>query len=156
MKGLAITLLLFTLATAACGQRSVDESAGAAAQIPSVTAAPNTAAAVTGVAARGAELFRTSPGTEADEQAIPACSSCHATSQRQILRGSVVAPSFVGLSQRAGTRVSGLSAEEYLRQSILQPSNYVLEGFNDAMYTRYGDILTEQDIADLIAYLLTL
>lgn len=156
MKVLAITLLMFMLATAACGQRVADESAGAGSQLAATTTAPNTAAAVTGVATRGAELFRMSPGTEADGRAIPACSSCHATSQRQILRGSVVAPSFVGLSQRAGTRVAGLSVQEYLRQSILQPSSYVLNGFNDAMYASYADIFTEQDIADLIAYLLTL
>jgi hypothetical protein len=39
----------------------------------------------------------------------------------------------LGISERAGTRLAGLAAVEYLRQSILEPSAYVVEGFEDKM-----------------------
>ena len=61
-----------------------------------------------------------------------------------------------GISQRAGQRVPGLSAEEYIRQSILEPSAYLVSGYRNIMYPLYKDKLSQQDLADLIAYLETL
>lgn len=47
--------------------------------------------------------------------------------------------------------------EEYLFESIANPSLYLVNGFADGvMPNNYSSTLTEQDIADLIAYLLTL
>jgi hypothetical protein len=43
-----------------------------------------------------------------------------------------------------------------LRQSILEPSAYVVSGFRDIMYPNFKEKLNEQDVADLIAYLETL
>ena len=62
----------------------------------------------------------------------------------------------IGISQRAGERVPGLSAEDYLRQSIIQPSAFLVSGYRDIMYPNFKEKLSEQDIADLIAYLETL
>jgi len=47
-------------------------------------------------------------------------------------------PSFQGISKRAGDRVPGLSAVEYLRQSIVDPSAYMVEGFVDIMPISIG------------------
>src|SRR5688500_9488886 len=62
--------------------------------------------------ARTGEELSTSGG----ESMIP-CTTCHT------LDGTtLVGPSFQGIATRAATRVEGQSAEEYLRQSITNPS----------------------------------
>jgi hypothetical protein len=40
-------------------------------------------------------------------------------------------PTLLGISEVAGERVPNLSAVEYLRQSILSPKAYIIEGFED-------------------------
>src|SRR5438128_753184 len=55
------------------------------------------------------------------------CATCHT------LDGStLVGPSFQGISERAGSRIEGVSAEDYIRQSIQHPSQFVVPGFSDA------------------------
>src|SRR3989304_872699 len=66
-----------------------------------------------------------------------------------------------GVATRAATRVAGLTAEEYIRQSILDPNAYVVEGFADengesVMPNNFGETLSEEQISDLAAFLLTL
>lgn|SRR5690606_26875788 len=86
-------------------------------------------------------------------QANFACNTCHlADSEAQL-----IGPGLMNVGERAATRVEGQSAEEYLRNSILHPSDYVVEGFPDMLMPQvYGDVFTEEEINDLIAYLLTL
>jgi ferredoxin len=68
-----------------------------------------------------------------------------------------VGPSFAGISTRAGERVPGLSAEEYLRQSILDPDAYTVDGYpSGLMVPNLGETLTEAQIDDLVAFLMTL
>jgi mono/diheme cytochrome c family protein len=98
-----------------------------------------------GDAAHGAELFTQSVN------GAPPCSTCHT------LDGStVVGPSMQGYSERAGTRISGKSAEEYTLESITQPASFLAPGFANVMYTNYATAFTPQEVADLIAYLLSL
>ena len=52
--------------------------------------------------------------------------------------------------------IPGMSAEDYIRDSILHPSNFVVPGFPDAMVKDFGTILTADQINDLIAFLMTL
>jgi hypothetical protein len=48
-----------------------------------------------------------------------------------------------------------MSAEEYLRESILSPSTFIVEGYEDRMHSfRYT--LNDADVNSLIAFLLTL
>ena len=56
----------------------------------------------------------------------------------------------------AAARVAGQSAREYLYWSILRPGRYVVAGYSNIMYAGYEERLEAADIADLIAYLLTL
>ncbi|HVU10670.1 MAG TPA: c-type cytochrome, partial [Phototrophicaceae bacterium] len=109
----------------------------------------------------------TSEATESPEAAItageavfkggvpgaPACATCHTTDGTS----NGIAPSLAGLSQRAGSRVAGLSAEDYVRQSILDPNAFVVPGFSSGvMFQSYAQKLTPQQIDDLIAYVLSL
>jgi hypothetical protein len=57
----------------------------------------------------------------------------------------------------AATRKPGMDAEAYIRESLLQPSAYVVPGFPDGqMPTVLGTRLTTQQQNDLVAYLLSL
>jgi ferredoxin len=81
------------------------------------------------------------------------CRICHSLDPGVVLVG----PSFDGIATRAATRVPGLSAEEYIRQSILDPDAYVVDGFPAGqMLQNYAELLTEEDIENLVAFLLTL
>ena len=98
--------------------------------------------------AAGEALYdETSLGTNA------ACRICHSLQPDVTLVG----PSFHGIATRAGERVPGMSAEAYLHQSIVDPDAYVVEGFpSGQMIPNLAEILTEEQIDDLIAFLLTL
>ena len=80
-----------------------------------------------------------------------ACMTCHT------LDGSMlVGPSFQGIAGRAGQRIPGVSAEDYLRQSIVDPAVHVVDGYTNLMPADYGATLSEQDIESLVAFLLEL
>lgn len=79
------------------------------------------------------------------------CSGCH------VAGAPATAPAIDGIASRAGERVDGYTAEQYIRESILKPEAYVVEGYDPLMATlQFGDRLTPQDVADIIAYLMTL
>ncbi len=66
------------------------------------------------------------------------------------------APYTAGTATRAATRVPGLSAEDYIRESILNPNAYVVENYKAGdMYQKWGQDLSPQQINDLVAYLMT-
>ena len=91
--------------------------------------------------ARGQTLFESELG----------CSACH------VAGAGTVAPDIQGIATRAGATVAGLSAEDYIRESIQRPEAYAVEGYDPVMTNLlFGDKLTPQDLADLIAYLMTL
>jgi mono/diheme cytochrome c family protein len=82
------------------------------------------------------------------------CNACHTISG---ISNGTVGPVLDGLVSRAGEAVSGLSAEEYIRQSLLDPSAFIVEGFQDGVMPQtFGDTLSEEQINDLVAFLLTL
>lgn len=95
---------------------------------------------------RGEELFRQGIG------AAPPCITCHALARG----GFSIGPPMEGVAARAATRIAGLSAETYLRQSILDPQAFTAPGFRPIMYPDYALHLTDQDVADLVAFLLAL
>ncbi len=76
------------------------------------------------------------------------CSGCHGAADG-------AGPALIGMGERAATRVEGLSAEEYLHQSIVEPGAYVVEGFNNIMPAIYSQEFSEQELADIVAYILT-
>ena len=83
----------------------------------------------------------------------PGCITCHSLEPDVV----IVGPSQAGLATRAETRVPGMSAADYIRQSIVEPNAHIVEGFAEGlMYQNYATDLTEDQINDLVAYTLTL
>ncbi len=80
----------------------------------------------------------------------PTCSACHALSDE-----ALVGPSLAGYGDLAASRVEGQSAEDYTYNAILRPAVHIVQGYGNVMYTEYGFKLSDQDTADLIAFLLT-
>jgi cytochrome c2 len=78
------------------------------------------------------------------------CSACHIAGA-----ANNIAPSYDGLGERAVTRKPNMSAEAYLYESIIHPSAYVVEGYNNVMRQDYAAVIPERDLGDIIAYLLT-
>lgn len=87
------------------------------------------------------------------------CKACHSLLPGQILVG----PSLAGIGTLGATREPGKSAEDYIRESIQNPNAYLvsdnptyLANGKSAMPAGLGNSLSDQDLADLIAYLASL
>lgn len=81
------------------------------------------------------------------------CQVCHSAEPGD----NGVGPTLYGVASRAGDRVEGLTAELYLRQSILLPDQYIVDGWpSGQMLPIYLDRLSEQELDALVTYLLTL
>ena len=106
--------------------------------------------------ALGQALFRT---------ATPSCNACHSTAPGANMAG----PTLAGLVQRAEAVIgsseyqgNATTVEEYIRESMVEPSAYLVPG---AMYsangvsfmpTTYVDSLTDEQMDQLVAYLASL
>jgi NitT/TauT family transport system substrate-binding protein len=97
------------------------------------------AMSTTGDAANGQALF-----------ASLGCSACHAVDSDATLVG----PSLLGLGEEAGD-VPGLTIEQYIAQSIVDPGAYVVEEFQNIMPSFEGKV-SEGELADLVAYIMSL
>ena len=116
-----------------------------------------------------AYLFSLEPGEGGPAEAIPpslsgepdaargealfganGCSGCHSLGDDKL-----VGPGLSGVAERAATRVEGLSADDYLYQSIRDPAAFASEGYTAGVMLNFPS-LTDGDIADLIEYLKTL
>ncbi len=64
----------------------------------------------------------------------------------QVHRGDsderLVGPGLLSIGERAVGRVPGLTAADYLRQSIIDPSAYVVEGYGDLMPKNFSRAFT--------------
>lgn len=133
-----ILMLVLAMALVACGGGDSDDAGSSA------------SSSTGGDAARGEELFKSPTIGPAS---APGCITCHSLEADMV----IVGPSQDGLADRAATRVAGMSAEQYIRQSISEPDAYVVEGFSPGvMYQNYGSELSAKDITDLVAYTLSL
>lgn len=79
------------------------------------------------------------------------CITCHSLDGTTVL-----GPSLQGLGSAAQDRIADMSAEAYIRQSILEPDAYVLEGNEPRiMPPHYDDALTDAQIDALVTFLMT-
>jgi mono/diheme cytochrome c family protein len=82
------------------------------------------------------------------------CSGCHAVDG---VSAAEVGPDLGRVASVAATRQPGLTAEEYLREAILIPNAYFVEGFErTAKSNMCGGVLSEEQLDELVAFLLTL
>jgi cytochrome c len=103
----------------------------------------------TGDAINGEAIFN---GTLLVSGAAP-CVACHQVSGTV----AVVGPNLANIANEADNRVTGMSASDYLHESIVAPNSYLVEGFSASiMPLNYADTLSEEQVDDLVAYLLTL
>ncbi len=80
------------------------------------------------------------------------CIACHKVTGVPGAVG-VTGPDLTRVASIAASRVPGLSAEAYLRQSMLQPGAFVVKDYQPLMPS---GLVAEKDVDDLVAFLLTL
>ncbi len=107
-----------------------------------------TPSAAVGDPTHGESVFHEGAGV------APPCISCH-----QITSGGFafsIGPNLAEIAQVAATRVTGMDAPAYIRQSIVDPSAHLAPGFRNIMYPHFAQDLSAQDIEDLVAFLMAL
>jgi cytochrome c oxidase subunit II len=96
-------------------------------------------------------------GGAADGKAVfteAGCGSCHTLGDANA--SGEVGPSLDELARVAGRRKPGTSAEDYVRESIVDPRAFTVRGFpGNVMPTTYRDDLSREEIDALARYLLS-
>jgi cytochrome c len=129
-------LLVVMVLLAACGNGDADTT---------------TQTAAVGDAERGRQIWEDGGGV-----ASAKCSDCHSLDGSEQTFVNHMAPTWQGISGLAGDRVPGLSAQEYLRESIVDPDAYIVQGYSDNLMPKgFKFLLSEEDIDNLVAFLLT-
>jgi mono/diheme cytochrome c family protein len=149
-RHVAEILLLWLALLAGCGAVADQMAPGGAISTPAASPVAQRA----GDAQRGAALF----DGDMKIAGFVACRGCHAVNPAV---GDGLGPNLAGIALRAGSRIPGVAADAYIRRSIEVHDDFVVPGFEAglarAMVGRdFGEILSDQDITDLTAYLLTL
>ncbi|MDX2075319.1 MAG: cytochrome c [bacterium] len=81
------------------------------------------------------------------------CATCHLVDSDV----AGVGPGLYSLSDRAGGRIPGYPAEVYVYHSIMTPAQYIVSGYPEGlMPIGYSEVLSQQDIYDVAAYILSL
>lgn len=81
-----------------------------------------------------------------------ACSGCHGAAAGA---GPALADLNANAEDHAADHGEGQTVVEFLHESIVDPSAYIAEGFNDGIMPKtYGDQYSDEEIDDLIAYIL--
>ena len=86
------------------------------------------------------------------------CAGCHGEPGA----GGIVSPDLKGIAARAGSRVTGLSAEAYIRQSIQDPNAFIVPDCPpgpcpaDVMPQTFGASLSAEQLTALVTYLMSL
>lgn len=102
------------------------------------------------------------PGDAANGETLfsaQGCAGCHGALDGSIPAG--VGPSLANITVDGATRVAGQSADQYVYESILNPNAFIVPecptgACSDPSLMRgdYAFVLTEQNMVDLLAYLL--
>lgn len=83
-----------------------------------------------------------------------ACSVCHSV-EPDAPRG--IGPGFWNYNEVAGERVEGQTAEVYTYRSIIYPNEYIVDDYpGNVMPLNYEEILSDQELYDLSAYVLSI
>lgn len=86
-----------------------------------------------------------------------ACLSCHSLDGTRL-----VGPSFKAIWDKQEIVITGGEEreitvdEEYIKRSIYEPNADIVEGFNEGLMISYENMVTEEEVKDIIEYLKTL
>jgi mono/diheme cytochrome c family protein len=167
--GLGLTACGGSKKTAATATPTVPPTATEAPTVaPTATEAPTVAAAATQAPTTAAMATESAEGTESPVATLTGvtgdpvqgkalfesegCPACHNVDTPQDKTG----PSLMGIgSEAAEGEIDGHPALAYLQQSIVDPGAVIVQGFENVMPS-FKDKLTEAQIQDIVAYLLTL
>lgn len=100
-------------------------------------------AATTGDAKAGVQVFKTKT-----------CTTCHAVSSVEGAVGAI-GPKLDGLGKTAATRVPGKDAIAYIKESIENPTAFVVNGFTPSM-PPLKSTMSDKEYEDLVAFLASL
>ncbi|KAA3644512.1 MAG: hypothetical protein DWQ07_13915 [Chloroflexi bacterium] len=82
------------------------------------------------------------------------CVSCHTISG---ISSGTSGPSLDDLALRAGNRITGYAAEDYIRESILDPGAYLVPGFTSGVMPQsFEATLEPEELNAIVAFLLAL
>jgi len=142
---LSLVLIVVLLALTACGGGAAKPAGG-----------EQPAAAAGGNADNGKKLFNEPVIASAGS---PGCGTCHSLEKDKTLVG----PSLAGIATDAANTVkeadykgTAKNADEWLRESMLNPNVDVPEGFKPDIMPKTFTKLSAQELSDLVAYLQTL
>jgi cytochrome c2 len=141
---LFIMLIVVSTALTACGGGAQPSGSG------------SQPAAAAGNAENGKKLFNEPVIASAG---APGCATCHSLEKDKV----IVGPSLAGIASDAAGAVEEVeykgtakSADQWLRESILNPDVDVPDGFKSNVMPKTFTKLSPQELNDLVAYLLTL
>lgn len=86
------------------------------------------------------------------------CATCHSLSDLNWTGN--IGPNLNNVGNRAGNRISGVSAEDYIHNSVRHPADFLVPGYGALMPQFNSDpgasnYMPEDDLQSIIAYLLT-
>ena len=118
--------------------------------------APQTGNAASSATTIGDTANKPAPGPTRDRGAllfsVKGCVGCHTHAALPNARMQI-GPDLTGLPDRAATRVAGLDARAYVRQSLREPQAFIVSGYNTV---RMPDLhLSAEEIESLTAFLLS-
>ncbi|MDP3064329.1 MAG: cytochrome c [Chloroflexota bacterium] len=141
-------VLALTLVLSACG-------GGAATPTPTPRPTPTPTAQATPTPTKpvsggdqlslGLEVFKSG--------ASPACTACHAIKG---VSTANIGPDLSGIGGLAATAKPGMSAEAFIRESIVQPSAFITPGYPPIMPPDIAKGMSQPNLDALVAYLLSL
>ncbi|MEZ4670227.1 MAG: c-type cytochrome [Anaerolineae bacterium] len=111
---------------------------------------------VTGDATRGSDLYHNVNGAKSGLGNVLPCASCHIQSANGTGPMSDGTFTRVENERLKEPQFANYTAEQYLVESILLPNAYTVPGYTGVMPPNFGEQLTIQDLADILAYLETL
>jgi mono/diheme cytochrome c family protein len=144
--GLLLVTLGMTAVVAAC------DASAAVPTRPPISAANAIATATVkagGTPGGAAGVVNGSPGAQLF--AAQGCSGCHMIKGQ----GGAIGPDQSTIGTTAATRKPGMSAEDYIRESIINPGAFVVPNYqNGVMPATYGQTLSQDQLNQLVQYLL--
>lgn len=122
---------------------------------PPTAHSPTPTAITTGDPARGKAVFEGATGV------TPACTSCHSAGRD---RQPLVGPPLFGVADIVDVIIEEkvipdfpyASPESYIRDSVENPGVFLVPGFPDIMPKNFKAQMSEEEMADLVAYIASL